>query len=49
MSLPTCLLIGHIGNDVELKQTETTGMSIVNFRLATNSVWRDDKEVVVSK
>ena len=34
MSLHPCLLLGHIGNDVELKQTKTTGMAVVNFRLA---------------
>lgn len=48
MSLHTCLLTGYIGNDVELKQTETTGMSVVNFRLATNTVWRDDQALVTT-
>ena len=32
MSLNKCILIGHIGNDFELKQTETTGMSVVKVR-----------------
>lgn len=34
-------LMGHIGQDFDLRQTDT-GMSVVNFRLATNSTWRDN-------
>lgn len=41
MSLNRVILIGHVGNDFELKQTDN-GTSVVNFRMATNTVWKDD-------
>jgi single-strand DNA-binding protein len=33
-------LIGHVGQDPELKNT-TSGSSVCNFSLATNETWKD--------
>jgi single-stranded DNA-binding protein len=37
MSLNRVILIGHIGNDFDLKQTDS-GNPVVNFRLAPKSL-----------
>jgi single-strand DNA-binding protein len=41
MSVNKVVLIGHLGADPVFRTTES-GKSVVNFRLATNSVWEDD-------
>jgi single-strand DNA-binding protein len=40
MSLNKVLLIGHLGNDPEIRSTQS-GQSVCNFSLATNRRWRD--------
>ena len=39
-SLNKVMLIGNVGNDIELK-TVGNGSSVANFSLATNETWRD--------
>lgn len=34
-------IIGHLGNNPELRQTNTTGKSVCNFSVAVNDSWKD--------
>jgi len=45
MSVNKVILIGHLGNDVEIKYTQT-GDSVCNFSLATNEFGKDKEKRV---
>lgn len=42
------ILIGHLGNDPEIRYTPT-GTAIINVRLATKSVWKDKNGIPQEK
>ena len=42
-SLNKVQLIGHLGTDPELKNTNTNGVPVVNLRVATNEGWTDQQ------
>lgn len=42
MDLNKAMLIGRLGNDPELKYTQS-GVAVVSFSIATSNQWKDDK------
>ena len=44
MSNNVCILVGNLGADVELRQTNG-GVDVANFRMATTDRWKQDGEL----
>ncbi len=38
------ILTGHIGHDLELKTTNTSGKAVLNFRMATNRKFNNGQQ-----